>query len=270
MNLIDKLPDDAVQVIGALNWVDTKGNLYGMETRYITCRWDGQHIKHKNYGKYFKYRTFINHQNGYVYANIKYIIDKDKDIYEVRQRRLHIIIAETFLENPNNYPIVGHKNNIKNDNRVENLYWTTWQENTQKAVDDGLLVNDKGYDDSQSNPVVMFDTYTNKELARYGSCKEAARETGIGVNTILRQAKYKKPVRKPFYFRFQNDTSVDPPTIVIQYDLKTHEEVGRYWNTWEAERKTGVNSKTIQQQCKNGCVPQWTKDGTYFLFGKAS
>ena len=145
---------------------------------------------------------------------------------------------------------------------------TTAQENTQKAVDDGLMINDKGYDDSQSHPVVMFDTYTNQEIGRFGSCREASNATGIAINTISRQAKYKRPVRKPFYFRFQNDESIQSPAIVIRYDLKTHEEIGRYFNTGDAERKTGVKEKNIAKQCRKGVVPPWTKDGTYFLYGR--
>lgn len=260
-NYIEKLPDDARQVKNAMTWVDRSGNVYGIETRK-------HNASKKNYGKYFKYAPITNSHNGYVYAPVKYIIDKKNGEYQNRQRRIHIIIAETFLENPNDYIIVGHKNNIKSDNRVENLYWTTPSENTQKAVDDGLLVNDKGYEDSQSQPVYMFDTYTNKKIGAFGSISEASRCTGIGKNTIARQAKYGRPVRKEFYFRFQDDASTEPPTIVVQYDLYTHEELGRYWNTYEAERQTGINAKTIGDQCKRNKVPKWTKSNTYFLYKK--
>ena len=266
MEVLEKLPDDARQVKNALNWVDKQGNVYGKETRMITNRYTGKKSKHKNWGKFFKYNTFTNKHNGYVYANIKYIVDESKNMFDVKQRRVHIVIAETFLENPNNYPIVGHRNNIKNDNRVENLYWTTWSDNTQKAVDDGLLVNKKGYDDSQSQPVIMFNTYTNEIIKKYGSISEAAKDTSISKTTISRQARYKKPVRKPFYFRFQDDESALPPIIVEQYDLYTHEKIGTYWNTWEAERQTGINAKTILEQCKRNKIPKWTKSGTYFLY----
>lgn len=267
-NYIQNLPENARQIPDSLNWVDPKGTVYGIETRTLRLK-NGKVIKHGHYGEYFIYHKFTNKHNGYVYCSVKYLVDKEKNTYKNRQRRVHILVAETFLENPNNYPIVGHKNNIKDDNRVENLYWTTYKENTQKAVNDGLMVNDIGYDDSQSMPVVVFNTYTNEEIARYGSVSEAEREFGASKTTILRQARYKKPVRKPFYFRFQQEADLQEPVIVIQYDYETEKEIGRYWNTMEAARQTGINNKVIADQCRKYVKPHWTKSGTYFQYSKA-
>lgn len=196
-----QLPIDAKPIANTLNWCTPDGKIYGQETRIVpNSKHANLKAPVKHYGEFFQLTPNI--VQGYAYCALKYI---DGTKYKKKSRRVHRVIAETFLDNPKHLPVVGHKNNIKTDNRVDNLYWTTYSENTQKAVNDGLLVNDKGYEDSQSKPVIMYETKTNKELGRYGSIKEAARLTGYSAATIGRQARYKRPVRKEWYFRFQDE-----------------------------------------------------------------
>ena len=114
----------------------------------------------------------------------------------------------------------------------------------------------------------MFDTYTNQLLAQYGSAREAARETNVSIGTIMGQAKTKRPTKQAVYFRFQDDEDLQIPQVVIQYDMNTDEEIGRYWNTFEASRQTKINYRTIQTQCKNNKKPKWSKSDCYFLYSK--
>ena len=44
-------------------------------------------------------------------------------------QRVHRLVAEAFIENPNNYPVVNHKNWNRHDNRADNLEWCTYQYN---------------------------------------------------------------------------------------------------------------------------------------------
>lgn len=95
--------------------VDSYGNVYRLEKtiEYYNIR------KGINYGlkkvklplKKMKLQT---DKNGYQWVNI------GNHNYKV-----HRLVAQAFIPNPENLPQINHKNEIKNDNRAENLEWCT-------------------------------------------------------------------------------------------------------------------------------------------------
>jgi hypothetical protein len=72
--------------------------------------------------------------------------------------RIHRLVAEAFLENPQNKPCVDHIDNNRVNNRLENLRFATYSENT---------MNSSKYKNNTSGVIgVIFDMKCNKWCAR--------------------------------------------------------------------------------------------------------
>jgi len=73
-----------------------------------------------------KFKTHSDNGSGYKYVSL---YPNEKTYY------VHRLVAIHYIPNPDNLPEVDHINRIKDDNRVENLRWTTkLQNNHNKGI----------------------------------------------------------------------------------------------------------------------------------------
>lgn len=105
--------------------------------------WKEMIYQGKNYGFKFEISNqgrLRNKKNGHIYKTTvnKYeqvcvsIYGKKKSI------RIHRAVAETFISDPNNYPVINHIDGNKLNNKSSNLEWCTHSKNTKHAYDTGL------------------------------------------------------------------------------------------------------------------------------------
>lgn len=130
-------------------------------------------------------------RNGYV----KYELSEKS----VRKYPLgHILVAEAFLPNPDNLPQINHKNEIKTDNRVENLEWCTPKYN--------LEYNDRYHrfehhspHMSTRKPVILSK---NGVEYKFDSAKTAGAELGLDNSAITKCCKGKIATTKGYSCRY--------------------------------------------------------------------
>lgn len=156
--------------------------------RYIDNRGTQQLIKGKIY-------IGNNNGNGYLYINLC-------KSGKITRKATHRLVAEAFIDNPNNLPQVNHKDENKQNNCVDNLEWCDAKFNANYGTRNKRMKNNiiKKY----SKKVIQYDLDGNF-IREFNSIEDTAKHFNVTSQSINRCCKGKLKRCKNYIFKFKSE-----------------------------------------------------------------
>lgn len=111
-----------------------------------------------------------------------------------KKHYIHRLVAEAFIDNGNNYPIINHKDENRANNKVDNLEWCTYKYNSNYGNIKNKIANKCSIEIIQIFP-------DGKEKA-WKSAREVERQLGINHSNITACCKKKTKTAGGYKWRY--------------------------------------------------------------------
>ncbi len=182
-------------------------------------------------------KTFLNTTNlrgGYETTRIK-----------CASQFVHRLVAQAFVENPNNYKQVNHKDGNKRNNSYLNLEWVTQSQNMQHAVRNGLKPTKGGVE--QYN-------LKGQLVAIHKSLRDASNSIGIDRAAISRCCLGKQKSCGSYIWKYKTEEDTHTVSLTRTKCVEQYTLDGKFVECFqtikEASDKIGRDYSTIAKCCR--------------------
>lgn len=179
---------------------ETFRDVIGFEGRYkVSNLGNVMSLNYQNTGRQ-KLLTPIKHHLGYLFVHL----GKDKI------KMIHVMVAESFIPNPEGKKFVNHIDGNKSNNVLTNLEWVTTKENVAHAIRTGLRDDPHnirklfGKDHYSSKPVLQF-AKDGTFIKRWNCCSDAARFLDCNPCMIVNNAAGRSKSCHGYVFKYPNE-----------------------------------------------------------------
>ena len=163
--------------------VNEHGVVRNKETRYVTTQRMNKH--------------------GYLYVQLN---DGEKN----HTCLFHRLVAESFIPNPGNLPIVNHIDECCVHNAADNLEWVSYQENANHGTRNERIVRERKI------PVIAFNE-NGDTIMRFASRYDASRALNVSEHSI-RAAIKNHNKSKSYYWRcIEKDETSDEKQLNLKW-----------------------------------------------------
>ena len=157
-----------------------------------------------NYGHLYiikKKRLMVETKDRQGYVKVTLYNGKNK-----RYTHIHKLVAEAFIPNVDNKPLVLHKIPISNGgtNRADNLYWGTPSENIIDKIKDGNFYSYLHKRTIKYKPVNQYDLEHNL-IKTWGSVHQLANELEIDRRSVYRNLSGERKTYAGYIFEYANE-----------------------------------------------------------------
>lgn len=153
--------------------------------------------------------------------------------------KIHDIACTSFHgAKPSKDHVVNHKDEVKTNNRADNLEWVTRRENSAHST---------------GKKVLQYTKDALVYVAKYPSISEASRVTGVHIDSISSCCGGTSQFAGDFVFEFEDEAD-SPSNAVPRFGKRVRrlDTNAEYPSISEAARKTEYGKGAIGASCRNG------------------